>query len=169
MLAVLAGSASALAASAPDPTMTPGATDPRVTQDTITTTICTRGYTTTVRNVSTQTKHAVYVAYGISTADQHGYVIDHLIPLEVGGANDAKNLWPETELEATTKDGLENAMHAAVCAGRISLATRNPRFEGNDGAASTPPAARSARRRHTGTVGAGRAPRHVLRPGRRDG
>jgi hypothetical protein len=127
-VAVLAGSASSFAVSAPDPTQTPGATDPRVTQDTLATTICTRGYTTTVRNVSTQTKHAVYVAYGISTAQQRSYVIDHLIPLEVGGANDPKNLWPEPKVEAKTKDTLENQMHTAVCAGRISLADAQARF-----------------------------------------
>jgi hypothetical protein len=136
-LGFLAFAAPAFAASPANPNLTPGATDPRVTQDTITSTICTRGYTSTVRNVSTQTKHAIYVAYGIAVADERGYVIDHLIPLEVGGANDVKNLWPEPKADAKTKDVLENQMHVAVCAGRISLADAQARFVS---ATTTPPA-----------------------------
>jgi hypothetical protein len=122
------GSSAAFAASAPDPSLTPGARDPRVTQATIGQTICTRGYTSTVRNVSTQTKHRVYVEYGISRSQQRGYVIDHLIPLEVGGANDIANLWPEPKTDAKTKDKLENQLHATVCNGNVSLADAQAQF-----------------------------------------
>jgi hypothetical protein len=72
--------------------LTPGATDPRATQATISQTICTTGYTKTVHNVSTRTKHRVYVEYQIPKSAQRTYVIDHLVPLEVGGSNDIKNL-----------------------------------------------------------------------------
>ena len=97
-------------------------------KSTVASTICTRGYTATVRNVSTQTKHAVYVEYGISRAAQRGYVIDHLVPLEVGGANDIKNLWPEPKADAKVKDVLEGQMHAAVCNGSLSLTDAQARF-----------------------------------------
>jgi hypothetical protein len=118
----------ALAASAPNPSLTPGASDPRVTQTNVSTTICRSGYTSTVRNVSTQTKHAIYVAYGIPNSAQRNYVIDHLIPLEVGGANTVTNLWPEPKADAKVKDKLENSMHAAVCAGKISLSDAQAKF-----------------------------------------
>jgi hypothetical protein len=108
--------------------LTPGASDPRVTQATIGQTICTRGYTTTVRSVSTQTKHRVYVEYGISRSQQRGYVIDHLIPLEVGGANDITNLWPEPKADAKTKDKLENRLHASVRNGSVTLVDAQAQF-----------------------------------------
>ena len=120
--------AAADANSSPNASLTPGATNPAVTQATITTTICRRGFTSTVRNVSTQTKHKVYVEYGISRSAQRNYVIDHLVPLEVGGANDITNLWPEPKADAKVKDKLENQMHSAVCAGTISLADAQAKF-----------------------------------------
>jgi hypothetical protein len=141
MLAV--GSSAAFAASAPDPSLTPGASDPRVTQATIGRTICMRGYTSTVRNVSTQTKHRVYVEYGISRSQQRGYVIDHLIPLEVGGANDIANLWPEPKADAKTKDQLENELHASVCSDSVTLADAQERFTALAAPSVTPPATAS--------------------------
>jgi len=48
-----------------------------------------------------------------------------LISLELGGSNDARNLWPEPyqgeALNAHVKDRLENNMHADVGAGEVSL------------------------------------------------
>jgi hypothetical protein len=127
-LTVVFSASSALATSSPNATLTPGVVDPRVTQATVGATICTRGYTATVRNVSTRTKHAVYVEYGITRSAQRKYVIDHLVPLEVGGANDIKNLWPEPKADAKTKDKLEGQMHTAVCTGTIALADAQARF-----------------------------------------
>jgi hypothetical protein len=138
------GSSAAFAASAPDPSLTPGASDPRVTEATIGQTICARGYTSTVRNVSTQTKHRVYVEYRISRSQQRNYVIDHLIPLEVGGANDITNLWPEPKADAKTKDKLENQLHARVCNGSISLADAQAQFTALAVPATAPPPAPAA-------------------------
>jgi hypothetical protein len=121
-VAAILALASPVRAVSPNQSLTPGATDPQLTQAGVASTICRRGYTSTVRNVSTQTKHKVYLAYGISRAAQRGYVIDHLVPLEVGGANDITNLWPEPKTDAKAKDTLENQMHTAVCAGTVSLA-----------------------------------------------
>jgi hypothetical protein len=102
-------------AGAVNATLTPGATNPAVSQATIGTTICRPGYSKTVRNVSTLVKHVVYAEYGIPRSSQRNYVIDHLIPLEVGGGNDPKNLWPEAKADANVKDKLEAQMHTAVC------------------------------------------------------
>jgi hypothetical protein len=143
-VAVAVGSSAAFAASAPDPSLTPGASDPRVTQATISQTICARGYTSTVRNVSTQTKHRVYAEYRISRSQQRGYVIDHLIPLEVGGANDIANLWPEPKADAKNKDKLENELHARVCNGSIGLADAQAQFTSLATPSNAPPTAPAA-------------------------
>ncbi len=111
----------------PDPTCTPGAIDPAVTQANIASTICTTGYTSTVRPTSsiTATFKTLSVAqYGLSYSKTTEY--DHLISLELGGTNSVKNLWPEQNRSAATgttnpKDGIENKLHKAVCAHQVTL------------------------------------------------
>jgi Protein of unknown function (DUF3761) len=111
-----------------------------VTQANIHQTICTRGYTSTVRNVSTKTKSAVYAEYHVAQSDKRGYVIDHLVPLEVGGANDIRNLWPEAKADAEHKDQTENLLHARVCNGTIDLAAAQQLFEAEWSPGGTPTA-----------------------------
>ncbi|MGI0047136.1 MAG: carboxypeptidase-like regulatory domain-containing protein [Nitrosotalea sp.] len=113
----------------PDPNCTPGTTDPRVTQDNIQSTICVSGYTQTVRpstSVTDPIKIESMKAYGYTDSPSN-YELDHLIPLELGGAPaDIKNLWPEpyyTTITAYNKDGLENYLHDQVCSGTIDLKT----------------------------------------------
>jgi hypothetical protein len=79
------------------------------------------GYTSTVRNVSNAIKHQVYAEYGITHAG--GYVIDHLIPLEIGGSNEIANLWPQPKDEARIKDELEKTLHHLVISHKVALAT----------------------------------------------
>ncbi len=75
------------------------------------------------REVSRQTRRAVFVAYGLPPREPSGaYEVDHLIPLELGGSNDARNLWPEAAPGYHDKDRLENELHANVCAGAMALA-----------------------------------------------
>jgi len=52
---------------------------------------------------------------------RRGYVIDHLVPLELGGSNDVRNLWPQPRNEARAKDRIEDELHETVCSGRIRL------------------------------------------------
>lgn len=113
----------------PDPTCTPGVADPRVTQDNIHSTMCVSGYTSTVRPPSSYTdslKRQQIKAYGYTDTSLADYEEDHLIPLELGGsATDPKNLWPEPrsgDFPASKKDGVENSLHARVCAGLMALA-----------------------------------------------
>jgi hypothetical protein len=106
----------------PDPACTPGAVDPAVTQDTIKVTICVSGWTATVRPSSSDTGHWKLIAeanYGDSTGWTGEY--DHLVPLELGGANSVSNLWPEPGLIPNGKDRVEGWLKKAVCAGAISL------------------------------------------------
>lgn len=126
--------AGAFAGPLPDPALTPGATNPAVTQDTIHSTICVSGWTKTIRPavaVTNRIKLASMRAYGIPATGIHQVELDHLISLEDGGAPaDPKNLWPEywylnvggLEEGAHQKDRAETAVKRAVCAGKISLA-----------------------------------------------
>lgn len=117
----------------PDPKCTPGAINKVVTQKTIKTTICVKGWTATIRppfSVTEPEKFASMRAYGDSTAKGEAgkYEFDHLIPLELGGApNDIRNLWPEPHATSFVKDGFENSLHARVCSapgssGHVTLA-----------------------------------------------
>jgi hypothetical protein len=95
-----------------------------VTQADIRSTICVVGYTKTVRPPESQTEAfkfgQAYPAYGIAAGDRSE--LDHLVPLELGGANDATNLWPEVGPLPNAKDSVERALNKAVCAGRTTLA-----------------------------------------------
>jgi hypothetical protein len=108
----------------PDPRCTPGSIDPAVTQAGIGSTICKKGWTATVRPPESQTEHfkydVAYPAYG--TPRSKRTELDHLVPLELGGSNDATNLWPEYPPTPNPKDKVENALNRAVCDGRVSLA-----------------------------------------------
>jgi hypothetical protein len=116
----------------PNPTRTPGATNPSVTQATIHHTICVSGWTSTIRPPSSYTTSlkerqlATGYAYrqDTSTGD---YEEDHLISLELGGsATSQLNLWPEPYNAidgARTKDRIENKLHQLVCSGAVSLST----------------------------------------------
>lgn len=113
----------------PDPRLTPGATNPAVTEATIGSTICRRGWTRTVRPPVSYTeplKRRLMNAYGYAGRRLRDFELDHLIPLELGGAPaDPRNLWPEPWREpwgAHVKDRLENALRREVCAGALPLA-----------------------------------------------
>lgn len=105
----------------PDPSCTPGSTDPAVTQATIGQTICVPGWTATVRPPSRETTRAKYgvvrPAYGSTVPGE----LDHLIPLELGGSSDITNLWPEDGRIPNPKDSDEGTLRRAVCSGRVTL------------------------------------------------
>jgi hypothetical protein len=107
----------------PDPDCTPGATFKYVTKREV----CRPGYSSLVRNVRQSTKDAVYRAYGIRHRfDGETGEVDHLVSLELGGSNARSNLFPEAAEPAPgshEKDRLEDALHAEVCDGRLSLRT----------------------------------------------
>ncbi|SDP62737.1 hypothetical protein SAMN04487914_12154 [Arthrobacter sp. ok909] len=109
----------------PDPSCTPGAVDPAVTQDNLASTICKSGYTTTVRADTAQAKKLSLQQYGQTAATSTEY--DHLISLQLGGTNSVSNLWPEpnrTGAPGTTnpKDAIETRLNKAVCSRKLTLA-----------------------------------------------
>jgi len=109
----------------PDPTCTPGAIDPHVTDATLESTVCRRGgYTSTVRpptSVTNSEKRLAQAAYGQSDGPS-AYELDHLVPLGLGGTpNSAANIWPQPGPSPNPKDKLEGALHDLLCARRITL------------------------------------------------
>jgi len=119
------GSRPAVPAVLASPTLTPGSLNPDVTQATIGSTICVKGWTATVRPPESYTsdlKARQMVIYGESGSPS-GYQEDHLISLELGGnPTDPKNLWPEPYPRAADVDKIENELNAKVCSGESTLA-----------------------------------------------
>jgi hypothetical protein len=107
------------------PALTPGALNPEVTQATIAGTICSRGWTRTVRPPTSYTnalKLEQMRLYGFS-GGPGDYQEDHFISLELGGApHNPKNIWPERRPRADHVDTIENELNDKVCSGEISLA-----------------------------------------------
>jgi len=111
-------------------TVTPGATNPAVTQANIQQTICKANYTATIRppaSYTTKLKASQLAGAYQAFADKAlaNYEEDHLISLEIGGnPTDPKNLWPQpyAGTGARIKDQVENKLHALVCANKITLA-----------------------------------------------
>src|SRR6266478_2722815 len=111
----------------PVPNLTPGDTLPGATAEDV----CTPGWATEHRHVTEADKGQAYADYSNSARTcrcSYGgsgcCEVDHLIPLELGGSNDIKNLWPQPidpRPGSYEKDELENLLHRLVCEGRISL------------------------------------------------
>jgi hypothetical protein len=109
----------------PRRSLTPGVTNPAVTQATIRSTICLSGWTKTVRPPASYTnalKLRQMKQYD-ETGSPSAYEEDYLIPLELGGASkNPKNLWPEPRVQSTHSDPLEKALKRKVCEGDLKLA-----------------------------------------------
>ena len=73
--------------------------------------------------VSLQRK--VFEEYGIPRAEPRAYEVDYLITPALGGADDIRNLWPQSNSSAVwnarVKDALEDRLHAMVCDGGLDL------------------------------------------------
>lgn len=84
--------------------------------------VCSPGYSSQHRLVTTAMKTAVYVRDGVPRSARGGWIIDHYIPLEIGGTNALSNLKAQPKAEARLKDRDENRLHREVCKGRLTLA-----------------------------------------------
>ena len=115
----------------PDSKCTPGATNPTVTQSNLYSTICKKGYASSIRppeSITYVEKRLSAKAYG-NSASLRDQEYDHLISLELGGSpNDARNLWVEPQAQGVVKsnvsndkDQVENALNALVCQHKVTL------------------------------------------------
>lgn len=118
----------------PDPRCTPGGVNPTVTEDVLRNP---EWRTREVRNCaeSEAQKHAAYGWYAIrkpriNSNENQVCELDHLVPLELGGADGMGNIWPECGPNGVTlnqryfkqKDHVENYLAEEVKAGQMSLA-----------------------------------------------
>jgi len=118
----------------PDPKCTPGSINPTVTlavlQSGTFKTPCERN-----RATSAAQKATTYPAYGVpppgdNTGANQTCELDHLVSLELGGADTLDNIWPQCGPPGVTlptryfkiKDGVENYLAVKVRAGEITLA-----------------------------------------------
>ena len=104
--------------------LTPGVANPDVTQETIGETICTHGWTRTIRpptDYTNELKLEQMEAYHrAGTASD--YQEDHLISLELGGhPTEPRNLWPEPIDRALEVDDVEDELNRQICSGEITL------------------------------------------------
>jgi hypothetical protein len=113
----------------PNSFMTPGITNPNVTQSNIKRTICKSGWTKTIRprvKYTNDLKRQQIKQYGYSDKRLSSYEEDHLISLQLGGhPTDPRNLWPEAyagKCGARKKDVIETKLKRLVCSGKITLA-----------------------------------------------
>lgn len=118
----------------PDAACTPGAVNPTITtevlQDPGFRTACVRGHAS-----SSAQKNQTYDLYGIhhpdhNTGQTQTCELDHLISLELGGADTVDNIWPQcgpdgaalSERFFKRKDAVENFLAKQVREGKMSLA-----------------------------------------------
>jgi hypothetical protein len=68
----------------------------------------------------------VFRKYGIHDPRPRAYEVDYLIPPDLGGSEDPRNLWPQPynagTWNARVKDALEDRLRTMVCSGSIDLA-----------------------------------------------
>ena len=105
----------------PDPSLTPGAI--RATDAAA---ICSVG-TAQFRHWDRARADRIFESYHIARKDRIQYTLDHLVPLEIGGADTIENIWPEPrrslagEWDDEAKDQLERRLAVLVCDGSLPV------------------------------------------------
>lgn len=116
----------------PNPSLTPGALNPAVTQANIHETICVPGYSRSIRppeDYTERLKRLQIREYGYRDRWLRDYEEDHLIALSLGGSpTSPENLWPQPHdvvggWGSYAKDRLEGRLHWLVCHRGLRLAT----------------------------------------------
>jgi hypothetical protein len=119
LLAVAAIAAAQVRPAMPNPKLTPGEVRTIDAKQ-----VCSTS-TKEFRKTTEAMKKQVCREYGVKVCPHEGTLeIDHLIPLELGGADTVTNLWPQPASPKPgfhEKDKLENYLHAQVCAGKMAL------------------------------------------------
>ncbi len=110
---------SSVPVSFPEPSLTPGAVA-TVSRDQV----C-RSARPKNRIVPASLQRRVFEEYGIPGAEPQAYEVDYLITPALGGADDIRNLWPQSYSSAVwnarVKDALEDRLHNLVCQGNLDL------------------------------------------------
>lgn len=102
----------------------PGERYRAVTPVTVPETVCTRGWTATIRPPVgyTSALKKWLLKDRMLPGTVSDYQLDHLISLELGGAPySTRNLWMEPQAQAHRDDAFENEWHRELCAGHMTL------------------------------------------------
>jgi hypothetical protein len=124
MLGFLGAAAMTVAAGAqqsglPNNFLTPGDTK-KVSKEQI----CSPDFSAKVKPTKDSIKEEAFERYGLRSGQFAEDVLDHLVPVELGGSDQLENLWPQSvkgEWNASQKDALEQKLHAMVCDGTMEL------------------------------------------------
>lgn len=107
-------------ASAPDPRLTPGLAAPLSRAQ-----ACAAETDQQAVPVSREIALEVFRRYGIAAPTPGAYEVDYVIPPELGGRSDVRNLWPQPydiqPWNAHAKDALEDHLLRSVCDGSITV------------------------------------------------
>jgi hypothetical protein len=99
--------------------------------------VCNDRSTGQYRHWSRERDDRILQEYGLPTGPHPDFEVDHLIPLDLGGADEDANLWPEPrrsiepEWNAERKDLLEWKLADMVCSGQLDLATAQKAIRDN--------------------------------------
>ena len=108
--------------SAPDPRLTPGLTVALSRAE-----LCAAEEEQPAPPVDKRLALEVFRLYRITDPQPRAYEVDFLIPPELGGASDIRNLWPQPydlyPWNAHAKDALEDFLVRSVCSGQLDLQT----------------------------------------------
>ena len=103
----------------PEPSLTPGAVAATSREQ-----VC-RETEPKNRVVPAALRRRVFEEYGLVSSEPQAYEVDYLITPALGGADDIRNLWPQSYgsavWNARVKDALEDRLRDMVCEGRIDL------------------------------------------------
>ena len=117
----------------PDPALTPGAVRTTAMAD-----VCIDRRTRQYRHWSRERADRILQEYGLPPGPYgQSYELDRLIPLDLGGADEDANLWPEPrrsvepEWNAERKDRLEWKLADMACGGQLDLATAQKAIRDN--------------------------------------
>jgi hypothetical protein len=108
---------------APVASLTPGATRP-ISREAV---CANESDQPELQRVANDVAQQVFRRYGIKSPGPRTYEIDYLIPPELGGSEDPRNLWPQPYSRGVwnsrVKDALEDRLRNLVCDGKIDLPT----------------------------------------------
>jgi hypothetical protein len=89
--------------------------------------VCAAGEAADRPAISNAVALEVFRKYGIHDPQPRTYEVDYLIPSDLGGSGDPRNLWPQPynagTWNARVKDALEDRLRSMVCSGALDLAT----------------------------------------------
>ena len=93
--------------------------------------LCSAQYDASVKPVSRWQKNEALTRYGVRPESYDG-VLEHLIPVALGGSNDPDNLYPfhaQGEYTLDAKTQLATKLRALVCDGKLSLKQAQDAFK----------------------------------------